>query len=341
MIEKIKKELRENEDKINYILKELGCRNIHKSGDYIRFGIDDEGSGSANSINISTLSYKTFSRDISGDIIVLVSFVLKIKTGESIRWLAKKLNLSFEYTQKNETGNLPFGGFWRELSSVKKKYNNDYKVYNDSVYEEFNTGISKMFIKDNISIQTQEFFEVGFDILTNRITIRWRDYLGKLVGVMGRVNKHEIGDKENKYFPIIAFDKRNHLFGYYENYENFYKHNCVIIVESEKSVMKAYQFGFKNVVAIGSSILTDEQANLIKSLHLDVIFALDEGVEIEHMLKQAEKVKIKNPFFENEVYILDMEDQDKKTCIFDKLKIEEIKECFRTKLIYYEKKEVE
>ena len=51
-----------------------------------------------------------------------------------------------------------------------------------------------------------------------------------------------------------------------------------------------------------------------------VILVLDEDMTLQHCTEQANKVQVKNPFFENEVYIVDYNNElinDKKVSLLD------------------------
>ena len=50
--------------------------------------------------------------------------------------------------------------------------------------------------------------------------------------------------------------------------------------------------GYHNALALGNCTITEKQARLIKSLPVEkIILALDEGVNVEHLLAQCEKLK--------------------------------------------------
>ena len=56
------------------------------------------------------------------------------------------------------------------------------------------------------------------------------------------------------------------------------KSKAVVVVESEKSVMQAFSFGYRNIVALGSSNFSERQLNLLLELGVTtVVYALDEG----------------------------------------------------------------
>lgn len=321
MITKIKNKLYNNEEQIEYILRTIGCTHIKIYKNSFKFGHDEGSSGNANMLNIETLAYHSFSLNVSGDIITLTSEMLGLSIGEAIKWLARELKIKYEYIEKNIK--LPFGGFFKHISKVKDNDENPSITYPMNRNIKYSSlGVSKMFIDDGISALTQEEFLLGYSVLDNRITIPWFNTMGELVGIIGRLNKNEMTFEEEKfkYFPIIPFSKGKNLYGLYQNYKYILEEGSIIICESEKSVLKARDMGYYNVVSLGCKNITDIQANLIKSLNCNVILALDKGVPIEESIKQLEKVKIRNPFFCNETYIVDMEHElvvGEKVAIFD------------------------
>ena len=338
MIVKIKNRLRNNEDLIREILDEIGCENIHKISEVqFRFGLNDEGSGSGNSLFIDTLNYKSFSRDVSGDIITLVKDMKGISLGDSIRLLANKLNIKATYNPTNIT--LPFGGFWKGLSKTKDIDDSPPLIYPTETLYQYKYGSSLLWIKDEISALTQQLYSIGYDFLTDRITIPWFNEVGELCGIVGRLNRTDIGDKECKYLSLIPFNKSKCLYGFYENYQDILNSGCIIICESEKSVMKGREMGFNNIVAIGGSSISSRQARLIKSMFCKVIIALDEDMTLQHCIEQANKVQVKNPFFENEVYIVDYDNElitDKKVSLLD-LDKQIVDKVLEEHLIYIDK----
>lgn len=328
MIIKIKDKLRDNPELIIHILNELGCENIKSlKGHEIRWG-----SSNGSKINIETLSYTSFSHNHKGDVITMVSLLKEIDLGQAIKWLAKELNLSYEYSEKVEV-TLPFGGFFKNYSKVKDSDVNPPKTYPIERLKEYTGRLNTLWLEDNISLQTQELFDIGLDFETNRITIGWKDVNSELVGIIGRLNKKELTDKDTKYLPIIPFNKSKVLYGLDVNYSSILDNGTIIIVESEKSVLRGYELGYRNIVALGGNNISERQAALIKSLCVNVVISLDEGIELTHSIEQAKKCKIENPFFSNEVYVMEVDDLPKKHSIFDMNK-EVIDNYLKNKLIY-------
>ena len=318
MITKIKESLIDDIDKIRNILEEIGCLKIKLVKDNFKFANDDEGtfSGNGNTLNIHTLSYCSYSHNIRGDILTLVSYKRNTELGGAIKWLADFLGLDWEYREKKPI-TLPFSGFFMNFEKVQEE-NYKYETYDDSIVRKYEEcGLSLYWIKDGISALTQEHFRIGYDPYSMRITIPWFDEIGRCIGFQGRLDRSEVEDWECKYLPVIPFFKGNTLYGLYQAYNDIQNKGEVIIVESEKSVLKAYQIGITNVVAIGCHSLSPRQIKIIKSLAVDVCIAYDSDVPLEEMIEEGKNCIIDNIFFNNTVTVLDMDGLGDKISAFD------------------------
>lgn len=308
MITKIKEKLKNDKDKIIEILEKIGCTYVKANNNQIRFGRDDEGSGTGNVIRVDTLGYNSFSHDTQGDIITLVSEIRSISISKAIRYLADELGIDKNY--KRVEVKLPFGGFYKNLSKVRELGDIPLKSYPQSKLDEFGIAASKLFMEDGISPKTQEEFLIGYDIWTNRVVIPWISDEGTIAGAMGRINMDLTGITTSyKYLPVLDFEKGKFLYGFYQNYKNILNTNTIIICESEKSVLKGRDINLNNVVALGGNSIKPRQAKLIKNTFANVILALDEGLTLEHCKKEAKKVLIDNPFLKNKVWIVNMNNE--------------------------------
>ena len=318
IITKIKETLYNNEEKIREILESLEFQKIRRMGNCYKFAWDGEGAntGIGNSLNIENLKFSSFSHKIFGDIITMVEARRNTDLGGAVKWLADFLGLDWSYTPKAEV-TLPFGGFFLDYEKIKEDTFN-YKTYDEDIvrfYEE--CGLSLYWIKDGISALTQEHFRIGYDPYSGRITIPWFDEIGRCIGFQGRLDRAEVEDWECKYLPVIPFSKGNALYGLYQAYKHIQDKGEVFIVESEKSVLKAYEMGIYNVVAIGCHSLSPRQIKIIKSLAVDVIICYDSDVPLQECIDEAMLCKIDNIFFQNSVMVLDMEGLGEKVCVFD------------------------
>ena len=103
------------------------------------------------------------------------------------------------------------------------------------------------------------------------------------------------------------------LYGYSENYEYLYG-NDIIIVESEKSVMQAWDFGVRNIVALGSNSLSEKQTKLLLQLQPKrIIIAMDEGLSFEQTKRNADMIKNFCGMLAPEIWYWDA-DQDLDIC---------------------------
>jgi hypothetical protein len=110
------------------------------------------------------------------------------------------------------------------------------------------------------------------------------------MAVKGRCN-YEPEEFEPKYLYLIQGFMSQTLFGYSENYSSLYEGN-VIVVESEKSVLKLDSWGYNNVVALGSNSLSPAQAKLIMSLNpKSVIFMLDKSLKLQNTRTNIDMLK--------------------------------------------------
>ncbi|MCM3109903.1 hypothetical protein [Lederbergia lenta] len=250
-----------------------------------------------------TLYATCFSTNLKGDLITLVQDKLKTSFPKAVKFIANIVNFkdldAVEYT-------LPFGGFYKNIMRLSTVEPIDMETYSEKILDEFKNIPNKMFLEDGISADVQSKYKIGYDFLTNRITVPWRDANGEICGLMGRLNKREVDEYESKWYPIIAFPKSKTLFGYSSNYNTIQEHGICIVSESEKGTMALSSKGMDVGLSLGGSNLSEAQSNHIKSLFPKrIIIALDEGLEEEISRDMAIQLKM-NSYYNNHVgYIFD------------------------------------
>lgn len=162
----------------------------------------------------------------------------------------------------------------------------------------FVAGIADIFLKDGIEEDTQELFDVGVDVLNNRIVFPIRDYEGNVLTFKGRtLNNDYLTTGEPKYLYYQPFNGRYYLFGYYENYNYIMDSEYIIIGESEKFVMQLHSMGHRNAVATAKKKVSKEQAIEINKLNKKVILAYDNDVDVLEIFGECAK-------FSGEVYYI-------------------------------------
>ena len=295
-----------NEDMIYNVLEKVGFTDISDNFNHgLEFRCAWEDGGNPTSVRVikDNLRAQCFSKNINGDIITLVEAKLNCGFTKAVDVIGKVVNFN---DVKKEEYEIPFDGFFKK---VKKMQDNKYveiETYDESILNDFEIVPNQMFLEDGIDSNIQLKYQIGYDVRTDRITVVWRGFGGKIVGLMGRLNRREVFDKENKWFPIIPFPKSRALFGFSENYRNIQSKSGVIISESEKSTMALESKGIGIGVSIGGSSLSQFQANNIKSLFPNIIIvALDEGLDEEVSVHMAEQLKMDSLYSNKVGYIYD------------------------------------
>lgn len=251
----------------------------------IRCAYYEGGNPTSVSINCNTLQAYVFSKGIGGDLFYIISTHNNWTLNKTISFILHTLNIK---NTDNFQNPYIFNGVYKSIKSKNKKQD---KIISKDILNNYSNCPNIRFLKDNISFQTQYKFNIKYDFNTQRIVVPWFNHKGQLVGLTGRYNFNEIGNHP-KWKTLESFSKGNYLYGMYENQAEIEDSDCVIIGESEKFVMQLDSYGYHNGLALGNCTITERQARIIKSLPVKkVIIALDEGVSIEHIMSQCDKLK--------------------------------------------------
>lgn len=288
MLNEIKTQLIENPDKLVELLEEFGFEHINHRGNEIRLARDWQG-GSNISIRLKNNQYCVvfdWSRGVTTDIISYIIQEKNVDFREVLQATKKILGLGNDWRPQQKK--VLFGGIYNNLSCKNREI--QLKTYDESVLDQYEKVGNLMFLRDGISLSSQKFWDIRFSLEDNRIIIPIRNEYSELVGAKGRLNDN--GDEDNpKYLYTIPVAMSQLLYGYSENYQYLYG-NDVILVESEKSVMQAWDFGVRNIVALGSHSLSEKQTKLLLQLQpKKIIIAMDEGLEFEHTKRNADMIK--------------------------------------------------
>ena len=303
---KLNEQLSDDREAIETILNELGCENIRFNPvkNEIRCSREEGKNPTAVRINVETLKFSCFSTNEQGSI---YNFIMS-KTGksfpEALKWVVSTLNLS--NVQMRSDIKLPFGGFYKNVARSITEPELCQQALDLSLLQKYGNVSHLSFFKDGIDFQTQEFFQLGYDHETSRITIPQWDINGNLVGIMGRSNDPEI-PYEYRWMPIIPCSRSYTLFGYHQNYAAIQQQQLAIITESEKGPMQLRSMGYNFGLATCTRNISSVQAKYLKALRVKkLILAYDEGISEDELINEVNKIKINNPILRNSVgYIYD------------------------------------
>ena len=248
-------------------------------GTTLRFDVRHSSNAYVLSLDDS-LKYYNFRNNEKGNILDLLSKLADVDRTKYITELY--LNLRLENKLINECGEIEE---WEENYVYQIP-----EIYNKECLEQYPKVISEMFLNDGIGVETQLFFNIRYDKRTRRVVIPVF-YNKELIGAIGRRNVIHLQEKENKYMPILRYSKSLVFFGYDIYYDLIQKTKTVMLVESEKSVMKMWQMESKiPTLALGSNALSK---NHIEILKVDtVIFALDKSLNyVDSLIPNIQRLK--------------------------------------------------
>jgi DNA primase len=278
-----------NDNHIYKILKHLECNDIKEHPKYFSCSNPDGDNQNAiivykNTLNVENYTRPEFNDYYIKDIISLVEFILDINYYKAIKIICEICGFDY-YNLGNSNSSL--------LTIIKNIETNNFETeekfieLNENILDIYEKTPTKKWIDSQINYEAHEKFNIRFDLFSERIIIPIYDEIGNLIGIKGRsLNDNE----DNKYVYLYECPKSKILYGLYQNYHNIKAQNHVIIVEGEKSVIKLYGFGYRNVIAIGGKYPSKHQIEKILRLGVkNITLALDKDVsnkEIKNICKK-------------------------------------------------------
>ena len=288
MIQELKKQLLENPENICTLLEEFDFAHITLKRNEIRFARNSDGGHNIRiRLNDEYLNVTDYVNSIHTDII---SYIIKEKHTDFrivLSAIKRTLNLSDDWRPQSRKREI-FGGVY---SRIINRTDPQPKVYDESILDDYLKVPNERFQRDNISLETQMKFGIGYDVGTDRITIPIRDQHGSLMGVKGRRNYETDNEDDPKYLYLVPCQMSKTLFGYSTNYSSMYG-GTVMVFESEKSVLQCASYGYHNAVALGSNSLSEYQAKMILSLNPQkVIFMLDSDLPLDNTKRNIDMLR--------------------------------------------------
>lgn len=298
LLKEIKKELLDNPEKLKELLEYFNFYNIHLHKSYISFGRAQDTSKKSIVIRLIKNDYLyivDYARNINKDIFTYISEQRLVDFKDIIVSVRRILNID-DFSLLNESHGI-FGGFYEK---IRKRNEYTIRTYDESILDKYIPLANRRFIKDNISITTQQFFSIRYDVESQGIVIPIYNQIGELIGAKVRCN-YEIQDGEMKYYYLIPCQMSQTLYGYSQNY-NYLVNNVIYIFESEKAVMQCFSYGVRNCVALGSGSISHKQVRMLLELNpKKIIFMHDVGYDVENILRNINIVKNYSRFSEVEL----------------------------------------
>lgn len=273
-----------DEDKIVDIFEAMGCEFVTVKNGRVEAQLPDKfHSNNSRSVQCKmnehlTCSIRSQGDFKNGDIFSLVSYIVNDKRDDEIRldlnnaktFICKNLGWTeflkggVYITKKDYVA--PLKAILKETKRKREIHPNE--AISEDVLNNYLPYPSYDWIQEGISYKTQMLYGIGFDLESKRITIPMRNRFGKLIGVKARILNDS--DDDRKYLYLYPFNNSQELFNFHYAHTYVLIEKKIYIFEGEKSCMKMFEAGIYNCVAIGSSDITDVQAEIIKSCGMDV-----------------------------------------------------------------------
>jgi len=286
--------------KIEFILERIGCHHIkfHTKGYYTCANKDGDNITAINIYNDEYLTCINYTRKLlndKADLITLVQYNMNLSFSETIKYLHNILGLKMEYTRnkikdKNEDPLYIFKKFKKKRFVVNSE---NIEIFNEDIIREYTPLPHILWVREGILPFTCDKFKIGYSSDKKRIVIPERWWCGSendFIGVMGRtvIEHYDMLDIP-KYFPLKSFSKSLNIYGLQENYDSIQKNGYVVIGEAQKSVLKRHSRKDETIVSIGSHNISDEQVSILIGLNVEIVIALDKGIDINHVRDMCEK----------------------------------------------------
>lgn len=305
----LKKYILDNQ-KIEYILENLGCRNIvfHPIKDY--FSATQPSINSDNPMGVviknnSNLNYYSYSHNIhiedGKDIFNLIQDTKKLSFGETIKYVHNTLGLEYKFsTIKKELKKPKFDliEVFKKAALKRKRICDigDIKYLDENILEDFYPGIHISWFRDGIMPWTAKKFGLCYSYKQKRqmIPIRyWMD--GKLIATNARttVENYDLFDIK-KYYISKGYNKTYNIYGFWENQDSINKAGYCVVYEAERSVLKRDSLNDSTGLALQGHSISEEQVRIILGLNVrEIVVALDRDVPIEEVWSICERFYLK------------------------------------------------
>lgn len=229
---------------------------------------------------IESQSFYCFVCHHSSDAIGLIQHVKHLDFNQAVTYICSTLHLTVgEIEQNDQIDN------WVELRRYLPNADIDQdepiKPYDPSVLSIFDHLYPQDWIDYGITKDILDKFGIGWYARQACISIPVV-FNGQLVGVRGRYTREQDVAK-GKYRPIttldgqvLKFPSSMIMYGYDQNRAAIEKSHQVVLFESEKSVLKAPQYGLDNALAVFGSNVSKRHIQLLLELGVnEVVLGFD------------------------------------------------------------------
>lgn len=283
--------------KIEYVLEKLGCHNIKHNAKHDYYSAAQKDGDNPMGVVINNnryLNYISYSRNVTPeqhkDIVDLVQSTNKIDFVDALKWLHGIFDLDFSICSKpkkiitDDDDDCDLLSIFRNIREQVDV--NDIQEIQEEELDLYEPIVHIKWFQEGIMPWAAKKFGLCYSYKHHRMIIPLRYWLdGRLLGFNQRTmidNWKELGIP--KYFITVNYKKSINLYGLWENKKTIEDAGYVVVVESEKSVLKRYSKCDGTCVAIQGKVVSDEQERILRSLNVDeIVIAFDKDVCIDEV----------------------------------------------------------
>lgn len=294
-------------NKVEYILSEIGCGHIvfHKDKNYYSCSnVNGDNKSAINIRNDKYLSCKDYTRTEyfgdKADLLTLVQYNKSLENKnfsffDTVKYLHKllglKLTIKKEKDKKEEKKIDPLDVFKRAMPSRYRQDVSEIKAISENELMDFVPYVHIDFFREGIIGKTVKKFGLAYSYKRKRTVIPLRYWAtGELLGFNMRtsVENYDLFGIP-KYFITPSYPKQMNLFGLWENHSDIQRAGYVVVYEAEKSVLKRDSLNDSTGVALSGHELSDEQARILIGLNVEIVIAFDKDISLQHIRHCCEK----------------------------------------------------
>lgn len=300
-VKELKKYILDN-DKIFEILEHIGCHNIKKQNDkYLQCGVLNGDNPTSTTVFFDeyigvicyTRNIKSEGQTSQADLINLTAYALNMEYVSAKNYLISFLGLENKGSSRTTD---PIAFFRKSIKKARRETSQKEQIYYDvDILKDYlDMPHIDLIRKDGlIDLNILKKYHVMFDTRSERIIFPHfkHDDETKICGIVGRTTNPSFKELNiNKYMSLLStrYDKTLNLYALCWNKDNIKERDEIIIVEAEKSVMKADMFGFNNCVSVGCHSISKEQVKIILGLNIsNIVIAFDSDVDEETVKREC------------------------------------------------------
>ena len=279
-------------------LNELGIRNVFDEGVEVKYSCPFEGHSHGDSTPSATMEKGTtrahcFGCGWSGNALSFLYEYEDVSPLKAARWIRERWGAAFRDTEGSFTDEI---NRQLEEQAQQAKPPEPMPILDEKEADERSVDWTHVWSKAALNEAPEPFrymldrgflphtltaWDIGFDILSNRITLPARNHRRELVGFKGRSwhpddrPKYKVlGGKGYNFEP---YEVSRVLFGIHMlNFRGEVREHDIIVVEGELNAIAMHQHGYTTTVGISGKTLSRHQCEEIRKIGEKVLLIFDE-----------------------------------------------------------------